>query len=83
MLTITDVDAAFVEAEAFVSEVLAEWDRQFNRPLIVAESIKQLLQMPPEQAQAFMDANPDLFGTLNKKIHRLKGMTNYAKPTEG
>jgi hypothetical protein len=82
MLTITDIDAAFVEAEAQVSEWWAEFERQFNRPIIVAESMKQLLQMPPEQAQAFMDANPDLFGSLNKKIKRLKGMTN-AKPTEG
>jgi hypothetical protein len=79
MLTITDIDAAFVEAEAQVAEWWDEFERQFNRPVIVAESMKQLLQMPPEQAQAFMDANPDLFGALNKKINRLRGITN-AKP---
>jgi len=83
MLTITDIDAAFVEAEAKVAEWWDEFERQFNRPIIVAESMKQLLQMRPEQAQAFMDANPDLFGSLNKRIKRMKGMVSNAQSTEG
>ena len=79
MLTITDIDAVFVEWGAQVAEWWAEFERQFNRPIIVAESIKQLLQMPPEEAQAFMDANPDLFKGLNKRIHALKGKVSYGR----
>jgi hypothetical protein len=79
MLTVTDIDSAFVESGAQVAEWWAEFERQFNRPIIVAESIKQLLQMPPEEAQAFMDANPDLFEGLNKRIRALKGKVGYAK----
>lgn len=74
MLSVLDLDALLIEAEATVAEWEQEFQENFNQPLMEAALVASLLEMPPEMAAAFKQSDPELFEKLNEQIHRMKGM---------
>ncbi len=71
MLTILDID----EAEAESTDLIAEWERefqeQFTAPMRAAQSIIDLMSLPPEAIEWLRVNRPDDFARANRYIQQL------------
>lgn len=74
MLTIVDLDAAFMEAEATVEQWEIEFLQQYNRPLLQADMIQRVLTMTLVDVGQFSRDNPAEFEQARKVIARLRKM---------
>lgn len=77
MLTSVDLDAGQLEAAAKVRQWRLEFEQAWHRPLVMAEMVKGMLMLPPEQQAGYRALDPQGFEQVRKRVTRLKEMTGY------
>lgn len=85
-LTIVDMDAAFIRAQAMTGAWEAEFEAQWNGPLIMAEATQAFLGLPDQERQALKQSDPELYDQLHANataiVKRMRGAGAQQQPAE-
>lgn len=77
MLTVIDLDAAMLAAQAQAAEWEADFQARWNGPLLQAQAVMEFLSLSPAEQDEMRSQDPEAFAGLARQVARMKGvMTN-------
>lgn len=71
MNTIVDLQSAVLEAKAQAAEWMAEFEAEWNGPLILAEQTMAFLSMTPQERAMLAEADPALHSRITANVRQL------------